>query len=74
MYTESRLALSAMRIASFFVSAVICVNLRPIKFKNPMAYGVRHKARGVRHKVRVQRTRPKANLFPGVPDPFLPEI
>jgi hypothetical protein len=53
MYTESRLALSAMRIASFFVSAVICVNLRPIKFKNPMAYGVRHKARGVRHKVRV---------------------
>jgi hypothetical protein len=34
MYTESRLALSAMRIASFFVSAVICVNLRPIKFNS----------------------------------------
>ncbi len=29
-----RKSLSAMRIASFFVSEVICVNLRPIKF-NP---------------------------------------
>jgi len=31
MYTESRLALCAQRL---FVSAVICVNLRPIKFSN----------------------------------------
>ena len=41
-----RKALSAMRIASFFVSAVICVNLRPIKFTvsvklNPAFYILR---------------------------------